>query len=857
MATSNCTVIKNILQMKPRNLLLLFSFSILSVINSYAQPVWNSGPTVTTQTLSVKLDFNLDRASYVYYFLIPGNYACQPAATIKDFAQRPLPYGAIVSNDRITYASGNYSTFIYGELAGLSPNTQYTIQIIAEDQAVPNSFSTISCQVITTKPCPSIFVLTGFDNDQRCVNPPGADKLYAFGFATGVFAGATWTINWGEGDPDVLFFTSLADNQTPPNITHTYTEHDSCVLEAVLTVRNTNVCAPTGALVERKSVLLAGRDWDPDGNGDLVVADTAFGRTDTVYVCEGVETDVRIQDISTWDCQPGSFPNPPGEANMKPRTLQWVYGGQVPNGAAGAGLNTITGNVLVDGLGTAIKGGAGIIGDTVIRTSIGYLSQRMTIPATAIRNELFYVYFKNWNFCNPFVGSENNNSNYVNTQIIIKVIAQPPQPVVDSIDICEGGTAADRTFHVTSGSVGVLNWYELDPVLNPLAPVVFTGANFPAPLIPAGTSKSYWVMDAGVPVNGITCKSQPRKVTLKIRIGITNNTISADETLCTGTSATLITGSLPANGAGPGTYIYLWQSSIGGAGGPWISAAGVNNTQNYSPGVLTQTTHYRRQVTSSTCVSTSGLVLKTVTPLPSVPTANAGTLAACTSIQANWSAAAAATSYRLDVSTSNGFGAGTFVPGFQDLNVGNVLTYNVTGLTAGVTYYYRVRAVNACGTSANSGTITYATLPATPLAPVANAGTLAACTSIQANWTASLNASSYRLDVSTVNTFASFVAGYSDLNVGNVTTYSVTGLTAGVTYYYRVRAVNTCGTSGNSLTITYATLPATPLAPVAECRNTGRLYINTGQLDCITERNLIQARCIDSKYVCIVRCRLQ
>ena len=124
-----------------------------------------------------------------------------------------------------------------------------------------------------------------------------------------------------------------------------------------------------------------------------------------------------------------------------------------------------------------------------------------------------------------------------------------------------------------------------------------------------------------------------------------------------------------------------------------------------------------------------------------------------------------------------------------------------------------MRAVNTCGTSANSLTITYATLPATPLAPASNAGTLAACTSIQANWTASLNAASYRLDVSTVNTFASFVAGYNDLNVGNVTTYSVTGLTAGVTYYYSVRAVNTCGTSPNSLTITYATLPATPLAP--------------------------------------------
>ena len=34
----------------------------------------------------------------------------------------------------------------------------------------------------------------------------------------------------------------------------------------------------------------------------------------------------------------------------------------------------------------------------------------------------------------------------------------------------------------------------------------------------------------------------------------------------------------------------------------------------------------------------------------------------------------------------------------------------VTGLTAGTTYYYRVRAVNASGTSSNSSTITQITV---------------------------------------------------------------------------------------------------------------------------------------------------
>lgn len=50
-----------------------------------------------------------------------------------------------------------------------------------------------------------------------------------------------------------------------------------------------------------------------------------------------------------------------------------------------------------------------------------------------------------------------------------------------------------------------------------------------------------------------------------------------------------------------------------------------------------------------------------------------------------------------------------------------------------------------------------------------------------------------------------FVPGYQSRLVGNVTNASVTGLTAGVAYYYRVRATNTAGVSGNSSTVTVTT----------------------------------------------------
>lgn len=58
-------------------------------------------------------------------------------------------------------------------------------------------------------------------------------------------------------------------------------------------------------------------------------------------------------------------------------------------------------------------------------------------------------------------------------------------------------------------------------------------------------------------------------------------------------------------------------------------------------------------------------------------------------------------------------------------------------------------------------------------------------TSFTANWT--IGTAPYTLDVSTSSTFASFVSGYNNLNVGNVSSYNVTGLTANTLYYYRVK----------------------------------------------------------------------
>jgi autotransporter-associated beta strand protein len=106
-----------------------------------------------------------------------------------------------------------------------------------------------------------------------------------------------------------------------------------------------------------------------------------------------------------------------------------------------------------------------------------------------------------------------------------------------------------------------------------------------------------------------------------------------------------------------------------------------------------------------------------------------------------------------------------------------------------------------------------------PDAPAVYAATLTTPTSFQANWGASAGATGYRLDVSLVNTFSSFVSGFNNRDVANVNLYSVSGLTAGNTYYYRVRAYNSL-TSTNSAVITN-TLPATATVAIVDIPASG------------------------------------
>jgi predicted phage tail protein len=126
--------------------------------------------------------------------------------------------------------------------------------------------------------------------------------------------------------------------------------------------------------------------------------------------------------------------------------------------------------------------------------------------------------------------------------------------------------------------------------------------------------------------------------------------------------------------------------------------------------------------------------------------------------------------------------------------VGNVVTFADTGVTNGTPYFYKVSAVNSVGEGGLSGEASATpTATAPPGAPTNLTATQAKPHGIALKWTAPSNAggsaiTGYQILRSTTAGLETFLVA-----VGNVTSYKDTTATSGVTYFYKVEAVNAVG----------------------------------------------------------------
>jgi len=169
--------------------------------------------------------------------------------------------------------------------------------------------------------------------------------------------------------------------------------------------------------------------------------------------------------------------------------------------------------------------------------------------------------------------------------------------------------------------------------------------------------------------------------------------------------------------------------------------------------------------------------------------------------------------------TSVDLGAGTTAVG---------VSANLTGLTAGTTYYFQVQATNSAGTA--NGTInSFFTTPSTATPPTATTGAASSITTTTAVIGGTVNPNSGDTHMVFAYGTSSTLSGASsttsvDLGAGTTAigiSANLTGLTAGTKYYYQVRSTNSVGSANGAISsfTTSSPLPTSyEFIPVAPCR---------------------------------------
>src|SRR3989442_10632750 len=244
-----------------------------------------------------------------------------------------------------------------------------------------------------------------------------------------------------------------------------------------------------------------------------------------------------------------------------------------------------------------------------------------------------------------------------------------------------------------------------------------------------------------------------------------------------------------SNGGSAITGYKVYRSTSSGTETGYVN---LGNVTSYTNTIVTPGVTYFYKVRAVNSVGLSPLSNEASATPPTVPTApqNLQASAGVGNVTLSWQApssdgGSAITGYKVYRSTSSGTETGYVI-------LGNVNSYTNTGLTGGTTYFYKVRAVNSAGLSPLSNEAS-ATPPALPSAPqnlqaaVGKSITISWQTPSSDGGSAITGYKVYRSTSSGTET------GY--VNLGNVTSYTNTGLTPGVTYFYKVRAVNSAGLS--------------------------------------------------------------
>ena len=236
------------------------------------------------------------------------------------------------------------------------------------------------------------------------------------------------------------------------------------------------------------------------------------------------------------------------------------------------------------------------------------------------------------------------------------------------------------------------------------------------------------------------------------------------------------------------------------------SLLGTTTSTSYvNTGAAVGTTYYYkvRAVNSAGTSAYSNIVSgRAKAAIPAAPRVTIGNSSASGKPQLTWAAVDGAAKYEIYRSTQQS-------TGFTLLGTTTSTSYVNTGAAVGKTYYYKVRALNVDGAAgAYSSTVSGAAKAVAPAAPTVTM-TYSDSGKPKLTWSAVSGAASYRVYRS-----ESRGTGYSLLGTTTSTSYVNTGAAAGKTYYYRVKAVNSAGTSAYSNIVSGTARTPAPAAPV-------------------------------------------
>jgi hypothetical protein len=203
-------------------------------------------------------------------------------------------------------------------------------------------------------------------------------------------------------------------------------------------------------------------------------------------------------------------------------------------------------------------------------------------------------------------------------------------------------------------------------------------------------------------------------------------------------------------------------------------------------------------------------------PLLAAPTSGAGNQPLALTL--NWNTSAGAFSYGVQVSLSSTFGTTIFSQS------GATLTSTVVnGLANATTYYWRANAADTTGDTSWSGAWSFTTIVAPPASPALvapSSGATGEPLAVGLAWDSVGGAASYEAEVSLSSTFGTTIF---DQTGQTLTAATVTGLSNGTVYYWRVNASNAGGTSWSTAesftTIVAAPAAPTPASPASESVN--------------------------------------